>query len=241
MTSRHARDPRSWRVWVGRRGRKAPSLERLRDPGRRANRVLRALGEDELLAPLRGNASIRSVGPLGTDERPAIMGLRRPAGRMTRLQRLLSLKRDGWFHRHRHESHLVVVEPVPQPEIPAANAPHPPAPDGTRCRFVVRHAWKLIGGGESAHRPSNRIRSRCAAFQQWPGDARVPGAYADSPRHDSSSLPSSQRRNASDASGDRISPRSTDSSASRTSASSSGCGFHSCRAARRASGGMLKT
>jgi hypothetical protein len=137
---------------------------------------------------------------------------------------------------HGDQHHLIVGESVPEPHVPAADASHPRSTNGVALRLVVHWARQQVSCSQGSGGSTYRVRPRRSVSEKRFRRARVPRAYSHSARHDSSSLPSSQRRKASEASTDKSSPRSTDSSASRTSASSSGWGFQSLRACWLGSG-----
>jgi hypothetical protein len=137
---------------------------------------------------------------------------------------------------HGDQHHLIVGESVPEPHVPAADASHPRSTNGVALRLVVHSARQHVSCSQGSGGSTYRVRPRRSVSEKRFRRARVPRAYSHSARHDSSSLPSSQRRKASEASTDKSSPRSTDSSASRTSASSSGWGFQSLRACWLGSG-----
>src|SRR5262249_35124997 len=88
---------------------------------------------------------------------------------------LVIRRRDGRFHGHRDERDLLVVEPVPEPEVPpATDAAHPGATDRVRPRLIVRGAGQLVSRSERSSRVTNRIGARRTSLEQRACDARVP-------------------------------------------------------------------
>lgn len=137
------------------------------------------------------------------------------------IERNRRLRGDGEQHDFRF------VEAVPEPNVSAANSTHPRSADWLFHRFEIRQTGQLVSSNDRADRPSQRKRALGTRLDQPPELTSVPSRYSSSSRHDSSPLPCVHIRKASVAAGDRNSPRSAHAMASRTSAASSGCGFHS--------------
>ena len=140
----------------------------------------------------------------------------------------LVIDRDGRLGRHRGEDHFLVTEPIPDPKVAAANTTNPRLPDGLLSRLVVSRSWELVSIRKTVDRAPDRLATRAASSKRFRRCPNVPSAQSHSPRHDSSSSPMSHRTNASEASGDSNSPRSTLANASAMSSASSGWGFQSC-------------
>jgi hypothetical protein len=88
--------------------------------------------------------------------------------------------------------------------------------------FKIKGAGKIVSARQTADRSRYGKRSFRSSFDDAAELTSVPSRYSSSSRHDSSLLPSIQRTNASEASGDSKSPRSAASIAAVISASSSG-------------------
>ena len=138
----------------------------------------------------------------------------------------LVVRRNGRLGRDHEKNYLVVAEAKPDPEVPTSNSAHPGPAYRTFSGLEVGWAWKVCGVRESPHRSRDGASALRACNHDRPDLPSVPSRYASASRHESSPLPSSHLRNASDSSGERSSPRSAPAIASPRSDSSSGCGFH---------------